>query len=82
LSDLAKCPEYGRLLPENSIELPYSGCGTLGSVYQAAEFVHVAEQRGLGRLISAPEKPLNANGFDEVISRHNYRSFTIYAVIK
>jgi NAD-dependent deacetylase len=41
--------------------------GTSGSVYPAAGFVHIANQRNIRTLYIGPEKPLNAEAFDEVI---------------
>jgi NAD-dependent deacetylase len=41
--------------------------GTSGSVYPAAGFVHVANQRGIGTTYVGPEEPLNASAFDEIV---------------
>jgi NAD-dependent SIR2 family protein deacetylase len=41
--------------------------GTSGSVYPAAGFVHVANQRGIRTVYVGPEEPLNADAFDEVV---------------
>jgi NAD-dependent deacetylase len=41
--------------------------GTSGSVYPAAGFVHVANQRGIRTVYVGPEQPLNSDSFDEVI---------------
>lgn len=41
--------------------------GTSGSVYPAAGFVHVANQRGIHSIYVGPEEPLNASAFDEVV---------------
>jgi NAD-dependent deacetylase len=41
--------------------------GTSGSVYPAAGFVHVANQRGIDTVYVGPEEPLNAHAFDEVV---------------
>ena len=41
--------------------------GTSGSVYPAAGFVQMARQRGIGRIYVGPERPLNAEAFDEVV---------------
>jgi NAD-dependent deacetylase len=41
--------------------------GTSGSVYPAAGFVHIANQRGIRTIYVGPEEPLNSDAFDEVI---------------
>jgi NAD-dependent deacetylase len=41
--------------------------GTSGSVYPAAGFVQIANQRGIGTIYVGPEEPLNIDAFDEVI---------------
>jgi NAD-dependent deacetylase len=41
--------------------------GTSGSVYPAAGFVHVANQRGIHTVYVGPEDPLNADAFDEIV---------------
>ena len=41
--------------------------GTSGSVYPAAGFVHIANQRRMRTIYVGPEEPLNAEAFDEVI---------------
>jgi NAD-dependent deacetylase len=41
--------------------------GTSGSVYPAAGFVHVANQRGIHTVYVGPEEPLNADAFDEIV---------------
>jgi NAD-dependent deacetylase len=41
--------------------------GTSGSVYPAAGFVHIANQRGIRTVYVGPENPLNADAFDEVL---------------
>jgi NAD-dependent deacetylase len=41
--------------------------GTSGSVYPAAGFVHIANQRGIRTVYVGPEEPLNADAFDEII---------------
>jgi NAD-dependent deacetylase len=41
--------------------------GTSGSVYPAAGFVHIANQRGIRTVYVGPEEPLNAAVFDEVV---------------
>jgi NAD-dependent deacetylase len=41
--------------------------GTSGSVYPAAGFVHVANQRGIRTVYVGPEEPLNAGAFDEIV---------------
>jgi NAD-dependent deacetylase len=41
--------------------------GTSGSVYPAAGFVHVANQRGIRTVYVGPEEPLNADAFDEIV---------------
>ena len=41
--------------------------GTSGSVYPAAGFVNVANQRGVRTIYVGPEAPLNANAFDEIL---------------
>jgi NAD-dependent deacetylase len=40
--------------------------GTSGSVYPAAGFVHIANQRGIRTIYVGPEEPLNADAFDEI----------------
>jgi NAD-dependent deacetylase len=40
--------------------------GTSGSVYPAAGFVHVANQRDIRTIYVGPEEPLNADAFDEI----------------
>lgn len=41
--------------------------GTSGSVYPAAGFVHLANQRGIRTVYVGPEAPSNAAAFDEII---------------
>jgi NAD-dependent deacetylase len=41
--------------------------GTSGSVYPAAGFVNVANQRGVRTIYVGPEAPLNANAFHEIV---------------
>ena len=41
--------------------------GTSGSVYPAAGFVDIANQRRIRTIYIGPEEPLNINAFDEVI---------------
>ncbi len=41
--------------------------GTSGSVYPAAGFVHIANQRHIRTIYVGPEEPLNLDAFDEVI---------------
>ncbi len=41
--------------------------GTSGSVYPAAGFVHDANQRNIRTIYVGPEKPLNADSFDDII---------------
>jgi len=41
--------------------------GTSGSVYPAAGFVQVANQRSIRTIYVGPEEPLNADTFDEVV---------------
>jgi NAD-dependent deacetylase len=41
--------------------------GTSGSVYPAAGFVHLANQRGIRTIYVGPEEPLNAEAFDEIV---------------
>jgi NAD-dependent deacetylase len=41
--------------------------GTSGSVYPAAGFVNIANQRRIRTIYVGPEEPLNADAFDEVI---------------
>jgi NAD-dependent deacetylase len=41
--------------------------GTSGSVYPAAGFVHIANQRRIRTIYVGPEEPLNNDSFDEVI---------------
>jgi NAD-dependent deacetylase len=41
--------------------------GTSGSVYPAAGFVNIANQRGIRTVYVGPEEPLNAAAFDDVI---------------
>jgi NAD-dependent deacetylase len=41
--------------------------GTSGSVYPAAGFVHVANQRGIRTIYVGPEEPLNAGAFDDIL---------------
>ena len=41
--------------------------GTSGSVYPAAGFVHIANQRGIRTIYVGPEKPLNAGAFDQIV---------------
>jgi NAD-dependent deacetylase len=41
--------------------------GTSGSVYPAAGFVHIANQRGIRTIYVGPEEPLNARSFDEIV---------------
>lgn len=42
--------------------------GTSGSVYPAAGFVHMANQRGIQTMYIGPEEPQNASAFDEILS--------------
>jgi NAD-dependent deacetylase len=41
--------------------------GTSGSVYPAAGFVHIANQRGIRTVYVGPEEPLNVDAFDEIV---------------
>jgi NAD-dependent deacetylase len=41
--------------------------GTSGSVYPAAGFVHIANQRGIRTMYVGPEEPQNAEAFDEIL---------------
>ena len=41
--------------------------GTSGSVYPAAGFVHIANQRGIRTMYIGPEEPQNADAFDEIL---------------
>jgi NAD-dependent deacetylase len=41
--------------------------GTSGSVYPAAGFVNIANQRKIRTIYVGPEEPLNAHAFDEVV---------------
>jgi NAD-dependent deacetylase len=41
--------------------------GTSGSVYPAAGFVHIANQRRIRTIYVGPEEPLNLDAFDDVI---------------
>jgi len=41
--------------------------GTSGSVYPAAGFVQIANQRGIRTIYVGPEEPLNADAFDEIV---------------
>jgi NAD-dependent deacetylase len=41
--------------------------GTSGSVYPAAGFVNIANQRGIRTVYVGPEEPLNRDAFDQVI---------------
>src|SRR5580704_15804251 len=41
--------------------------GTSGSVYPAAGFVDIANQRGIRSIYVGPEEPLNAESFDDII---------------
>jgi len=41
--------------------------GTSGSVYPAAGFVHIANQRGIRTMYIGPEEPQNAEAFDEIL---------------
>jgi NAD-dependent deacetylase len=41
--------------------------GTSGSVYPAAGFVNIANQRGIRTIYAGPEEPLNAEAFDEIL---------------
>jgi NAD-dependent deacetylase len=41
--------------------------GTSGSVYPAASFVNIANQRGIRTVYVGPEQPLNSDSFDEII---------------
>ena len=41
--------------------------GTSGSVYPAAGFVNIANQRGIRTVYVGPEQPLNSDSFDEII---------------
>lgn len=42
--------------------------GTSGSVYPAAGFVNIANQRGIRTIYIGPEKPLNAAAFQEILT--------------
>lgn len=42
--------------------------GTSGSVYPAAGFVNIANQRGIPTFYIGPEKPLNAPAFQEILT--------------
>jgi NAD-dependent deacetylase len=44
--------------------------GTSGSVYPAAGFVNIANQRRIRTIYVGPEEPLNTESFDEVILSH------------
>jgi NAD-dependent deacetylase len=41
--------------------------GTSGSVYPAAGFVNIANQRGIRTIYIGPEEPLNASAFDDIV---------------
>jgi NAD-dependent deacetylase len=41
--------------------------GTSGSVYPAAGFVHIANQRGIRTMYVGPEEPQNAEAFDDIL---------------
>ena len=41
--------------------------GTSGSVYPAAGFVEIANERGIKTIYVGPEEPLNAYAFDEIV---------------
>ena len=41
--------------------------GTSGSVYPAAGFVNIANQRGIRTMYIGPEEPQNADAFDEIL---------------
>jgi NAD-dependent deacetylase len=41
--------------------------GTSGSVYPAAGFVHIANQRGIQAIYVGPEEPLNSDAFDDIL---------------
>jgi NAD-dependent deacetylase len=41
--------------------------GTSGSVYPAAGFVHIANQRGIQAVYVGPEEPLNSDAFDDIV---------------
>jgi NAD-dependent deacetylase len=41
--------------------------GTSGSVYPAAGFVNIANQRRIRTIYIGPEEPLNAHAFDEIL---------------
>lgn len=41
--------------------------GTSGSVYPAAGFVHIANQRGIHAVYVGPEEPLNSGAFDDIL---------------
>jgi NAD-dependent deacetylase len=41
--------------------------GTSGSVYPAAGFVNIANQRRIRAIYVGPEEPLNTHAFDEII---------------
>lgn len=41
--------------------------GTSGSVYPAAGFVNIANQRGIRTIYVGPERPVNAAAFDDVV---------------
>lgn len=41
--------------------------GTSGSVYPAAGFVSIANQRGIQTIYVGPEEPLNASAFDKIL---------------
>src|SRR6185437_7512521 len=42
--------------------------GTSGSVYPAAEFVNIANQRRIRTIYIGPEKPLNALAFQQILT--------------
>ena len=52
--------------------------GTSGSVYPAAGFVHIANQRGIRTIYVGPEEPLNADAFDEIALGPATESFRKY----
>ena len=41
--------------------------GTSGSVYPAAGFVNIANQRRIRTIYIGPEEPLNAHAFDDIL---------------
>ena len=41
--------------------------GTSGSVYPAAGFVHMANERGIKTMYIGPEEPQNSDAFNEIL---------------